>query len=223
MCTVNMYPLLIMSLFYFFCRRKENAISSLTKANQLVKTIAIGGRINSEGGTKDWLPPYNILHICISDSTVRTSDFLAMFFQNDLFKCSLTKSTLNLLKGTIFSNQMPARFEIDNYLTSEISNLNNSQCKAISEALANPFTLIQGPPGERYFQTFLISIRPLCLIFSPFISNECCAFSQAQEKLLLVSILCTGFSRIFKNILSTIHRRRELFFTVGLQINLWMS
>uniref|UniRef100_A0A671KGZ5 Helicase with zinc finger domain 2-like n=1 Tax=Sinocyclocheilus anshuiensis TaxID=1608454 RepID=A0A671KGZ5_9TELE len=29
--------------------RKENAISSLTKANQLVKTIAIGGRINSEG------------------------------------------------------------------------------------------------------------------------------------------------------------------------------
>ncbi len=35
---------------YFFCRRKENAISSLTKANQLVKTIAIGGRINSEGG-----------------------------------------------------------------------------------------------------------------------------------------------------------------------------
>ncbi|XP_058635595.1 helicase with zinc finger domain 2-like [Onychostoma macrolepis] len=32
--------------------RKENAISSLTKANQLVKTIAIGGRINSEGGPK---------------------------------------------------------------------------------------------------------------------------------------------------------------------------
>ncbi|XP_016431351.1 helicase with zinc finger domain 2-like [Sinocyclocheilus rhinocerous] len=78
--------------------RKENAISSLTKANQLVKTIAIGGRINSEGGTK-------------------------------------------------FSSQMPARFEIDNYLPSGFSHLNNSQCKAIREALANPFTLIQGPPG----------------------------------------------------------------------------
>uniref|UniRef100_A0A673GYU5 RNB domain-containing protein n=1 Tax=Sinocyclocheilus rhinocerous TaxID=307959 RepID=A0A673GYU5_9TELE len=93
----------------------------------------------------------------------------------------------------------------------------------IIEALANPFTLIQGPPGERYFQTFLVSIRPLCLIFSPFILNECCAFSQAQEKLLLVSILCTGCSRIFKNVLPPIHRRQELFFTLGLQINLLMS
>ncbi|KAK2889663.1 hypothetical protein Q8A67_015038 [Cirrhinus molitorella] len=32
--------------------RKENAVSSLTKANQLVKTIAIGGRIHSERGPK---------------------------------------------------------------------------------------------------------------------------------------------------------------------------
>ncbi|XP_059426335.1 helicase with zinc finger domain 2-like [Carassius carassius] len=78
--------------------RKENAIISLTKANQLVRTIAIGGRINSEGGP-------------------------------------------TILK------QMPARFEIDNYLSSGFSNLNNSQCKAIREALANKFTLIQGPPG----------------------------------------------------------------------------
>uniref|UniRef100_A0A673G6I6 DNA2/NAM7 helicase helicase domain-containing protein n=1 Tax=Sinocyclocheilus rhinocerous TaxID=307959 RepID=A0A673G6I6_9TELE len=69
--------------------RKEDAISSLTKANKLVKDIAMGRKINSEG----------------------------------------------------------ARFEIENYLPSGFSHLNNSQCKAIREALTNPFTLIQGPPG----------------------------------------------------------------------------
>ncbi|XP_077088744.1 3'-5' exoribonuclease HELZ2-like [Siphateles boraxobius] len=78
--------------------RKENAISSLTKANNLVKTIAMGRRINSGGGYTN-------------------------------------------------PEQNPARFEIDNYLPSGFSHLNNSQCKAIREALTNPFTLIQGPPG----------------------------------------------------------------------------
>lgn len=38
-------------LFNLLCRRKENAINSLTKANQLVKTIAMGRRINSGEGT----------------------------------------------------------------------------------------------------------------------------------------------------------------------------
>lgn len=38
-------------LFNLLCRRKENAISSLTKANQLVKTIAMGRRINFGEGT----------------------------------------------------------------------------------------------------------------------------------------------------------------------------
>uniref|UniRef100_A0A672MIK5 RNB domain-containing protein n=1 Tax=Sinocyclocheilus grahami TaxID=75366 RepID=A0A672MIK5_SINGR len=76
--------------------RKEDAINSLTKANKLVKYIAMGRKINSEG----------------------------------------------------------ARFEIDGYLPSGFSHLNNSQCKAIREALTNPFTLIQGPPGEKYFLTF---------------------------------------------------------------------
>ncbi|XP_058635593.1 helicase with zinc finger domain 2-like [Onychostoma macrolepis] len=78
--------------------RKEDAINSLTKANTLVKNIAMGRKINSEGGC-------------------------------------------NMLK------QMPASFEIDKYLPSGFSHLNNSQCKAIREALNNPFTLIQGPPG----------------------------------------------------------------------------
>ncbi|XP_043088069.1 helicase with zinc finger domain 2 [Puntigrus tetrazona] len=78
--------------------RKENAISSLTKANPLVQTVAIGGRISSERGPK-------------------------------------------------IPKQMSARFEIDNYLPSGFSKLNNSQCKAIREALTNKFTLIQGPPG----------------------------------------------------------------------------
>ncbi|RXN03714.1 helicase with zinc finger domain 2 isoform X1 [Labeo rohita] len=78
--------------------RKEDAINSLTKANKLVKNIAMGRKINSEEG------------------------------------CNISK-------------QMPARFEIDNYLPSGFSHLNNSQCKAIREALTNPFTLIQGPPG----------------------------------------------------------------------------
>ncbi|KAG1930154.1 helicase with zinc finger domain 2 [Pimephales promelas] len=77
--------------------RKENAISSLTKANHLVKTIAIGRKINSTGCTNP--------------------------------------------------EQNPARFEIDNYLPSGFSHLNNSQIKAIREAVTNPFTLIQGPPG----------------------------------------------------------------------------
>uniref|UniRef100_A0A672MIN8 RNB domain-containing protein n=1 Tax=Sinocyclocheilus grahami TaxID=75366 RepID=A0A672MIN8_SINGR len=44
--------------------------------------------------------------------------------------------------------------KIDGYLPSGFSHLNNSQCKAIREALTNPFTLIQGPPGEKYFLTF---------------------------------------------------------------------
>ncbi|XP_058635594.1 helicase with zinc finger domain 2-like [Onychostoma macrolepis] len=78
--------------------RKEDAINSLTKANTLVKNIAMGRKINSEGG------------------------------------CN-------------FSKQTTARFEIDNYLPSGFSHLNNSQSKAIREALNNPFTLIQGPPG----------------------------------------------------------------------------
>ncbi|XP_067314831.1 3'-5' exoribonuclease HELZ2 [Pseudorasbora parva] len=78
--------------------RKENAISSLTKANPLVKTIAMGRKINSGGGYR--IPEQN-----------------------------------------------PGRFEIDNYLPSGFSHLNNSQSKAIREALTNPFTLIQGPPG----------------------------------------------------------------------------
>ncbi|XP_048054667.1 helicase with zinc finger domain 2 isoform X2 [Megalobrama amblycephala] len=78
--------------------RKENAINSLTKANQLVKTIAMGRRINSGEG------------------------------------CTIPE-------------QNTARFEIDNYLPSGLSHLNNSQTKAIREALTNPFTLIQGPPG----------------------------------------------------------------------------
>ncbi|XP_073708722.1 LOW QUALITY PROTEIN: 3'-5' exoribonuclease HELZ2-like [Garra rufa] len=78
--------------------RKENAISSLTKANELVKNIAMGRKINSEGG------------------------------------CNGSKWTT-------------ARFEIKDYLPSGFSHLNNSQCKAIREALTNPFTLIQGPPG----------------------------------------------------------------------------
>ncbi|KTF83755.1 hypothetical protein cypCar_00027252 [Cyprinus carpio] len=78
--------------------RKEDAINSLTKANKLVKNIAMGKKINSEGG------------------------------------CNISK-------------QIPARFEIDSYLPTGFSHLNNSQCKAIREALTNPFTLIQGPPG----------------------------------------------------------------------------
>ncbi|XP_052456376.1 helicase with zinc finger domain 2 [Carassius gibelio] len=78
--------------------RKEDAITSLTKANNLVKNIAMGRKIHSEGG------------------------------------CNISK-------------QIPARFEIDSYLPSGFSHLNNSQCKAIREALTNPFTLIQGPPG----------------------------------------------------------------------------
>ncbi|XP_059415587.1 helicase with zinc finger domain 2 [Carassius carassius] len=78
--------------------RKEDAITSLTKANKLVKNIAMGRKIHSEGG------------------------------------CNISK-------------QIPARFEIDSYLPSGFSHLNNSQCKAIREALTNPFTLIQGPPG----------------------------------------------------------------------------
>ncbi|XP_016402096.1 helicase with zinc finger domain 2-like [Sinocyclocheilus rhinocerous] len=78
--------------------RKEDAISSLTKANKLVKDIAMGRKINSEGG------------------------------------CNISRQTT-------------ARFEIENYLPSGFSHLNNSQCKAIREALTNPFTLIQGPPG----------------------------------------------------------------------------
>ncbi|XP_051562534.1 helicase with zinc finger domain 2-like [Myxocyprinus asiaticus] len=77
--------------------RKENAIDSLTKANELVKTIAMGRGINTERDSKSW-------------------------------------------------KQMPARFEIKD-LPSGFSHLNNSQCKAIREALINPFTLIQGPPG----------------------------------------------------------------------------
>uniref|UniRef100_A0A672LAH9 Helicase with zinc finger 2, transcriptional coactivator n=1 Tax=Sinocyclocheilus grahami TaxID=75366 RepID=A0A672LAH9_SINGR len=72
--------------------RKEDAINSLTKANKLVKNIAMGRRCN-------------------------------------------------------ISKQMPARFEIDGYLPSGFSDLNNSQSKAIREALTNPFILIQGPPG----------------------------------------------------------------------------
>ncbi|XP_043088068.1 helicase with zinc finger domain 2-like [Puntigrus tetrazona] len=79
--------------------RKEDAINSLTKANIHVKNIAMGRKINTDGG------------------------------------CNIPK-------------QMPqARFKIDNYLPSGFSHLNNSQCKAIREALTNPFTLIQGPPG----------------------------------------------------------------------------
>ncbi|XP_052414063.1 helicase with zinc finger domain 2 isoform X2 [Carassius gibelio] len=78
--------------------RKEDAINSLTKANNLVKNIAMGRKINYEGGCNN-------------------------------------------------SKQIPARFEIDSYLPSGFSHLNNSQCKAIREALTNPFTLIQGPPG----------------------------------------------------------------------------
>ncbi|XP_051567604.1 helicase with zinc finger domain 2 [Myxocyprinus asiaticus] len=89
--TVELIPTLLPDV------RKENAIDSLTKANQLVKTIAMGKGINYEGGSKIW-------------------------------------------------KQMPARFEIKD-LPSGFSHLNNSQCKAIREALINPFTLIQGPPG----------------------------------------------------------------------------
>uniref|UniRef100_A0A9J7XFQ1 Helicase with zinc finger 2a n=1 Tax=Cyprinus carpio carpio TaxID=630221 RepID=A0A9J7XFQ1_CYPCA len=78
--------------------RKEDAIKSLTKANKLVKNIAMGRKINCEGG------------------------------------CNISK-------------QIPARFEIDGYCPAGLSYLNNSQCRAIREALTNPFTLIQGPPG----------------------------------------------------------------------------
>uniref|UniRef100_A0A8C1QLH8 Helicase with zinc finger 2, transcriptional coactivator n=1 Tax=Cyprinus carpio TaxID=7962 RepID=A0A8C1QLH8_CYPCA len=60
---------------------------------------------------------------------------------------------LYFLKGCNISKQIPARFEIDGYCPAGLSYLNNSQCRAIREALANPFTLIQGPPGERYFWT----------------------------------------------------------------------
>lgn len=78
--------------------RKENAIDSLTKANQLVKNIAMGRRITSDRGCK-------------------------------------------------IPNQNTGRFEINSYHPSGLSHLNNSQSKAIREALTNPFTLIQGPPG----------------------------------------------------------------------------
>ncbi|XP_051996512.1 LOW QUALITY PROTEIN: helicase with zinc finger domain 2 [Xyrauchen texanus] len=89
--TVELIPKLLPDV------RKENAIDSLTKANQLVKTIAMGKGINYERGNTTW-------------------------------------------------KQMPARFEIKD-LSSGFPPLNNSQCKAIREALTKPFTLIQGPPG----------------------------------------------------------------------------
>ncbi|KAI4884903.1 hypothetical protein NFI96_031681, partial [Prochilodus magdalenae] len=40
-----------------------------------------------------------------------------------------------------------SRFEIENHLSFGFPHLNNSQSKAIKEALNNEFTLIQGPPG----------------------------------------------------------------------------
>ncbi|XP_051986103.1 helicase with zinc finger domain 2-like [Xyrauchen texanus] len=46
--TVELIPKLLPDV------RKENAINSLTKANELVKTIAMGRGINSEGGSKSW-------------------------------------------------------------------------------------------------------------------------------------------------------------------------
>ncbi|XP_065128594.1 3'-5' exoribonuclease HELZ2 isoform X1 [Paramisgurnus dabryanus] len=72
--------------------RKKVAIDGLTKANQLVRNIAMGKKINCQRGSPNW-------------------------------------------------GQMPVRFEIGFF------HLNNSQCKAVREALTNPFTLIQGPPG----------------------------------------------------------------------------
>ncbi|XP_036427088.1 helicase with zinc finger domain 2 [Colossoma macropomum] len=89
--TVELIPKLLPDV------RKENAIDNLTKANQLVKTIATGKK------TQD--------------------------------------------KRTKIPTCNRSRFEIENHHSLGFPQLNNSQSKAIKEALSNEFTLIQGPPG----------------------------------------------------------------------------
>uniref|UniRef100_W5LDR9 Helicase with zinc finger 2 n=1 Tax=Astyanax mexicanus TaxID=7994 RepID=W5LDR9_ASTMX len=49
-------------------------------------------------------------------------------------------------RNTIQKCNQP-RFEIENHRSLGYPQLNNSQCKAIREAMNNEFTLIQGPPG----------------------------------------------------------------------------
>ncbi|XP_035380313.1 helicase with zinc finger domain 2 isoform X1 [Electrophorus electricus] len=65
---------------------------------------------------------------------------------NHLVKSIATgKKTCN--QRTQIQTRTPTRFEIEGHLNLGFPYLNNSQCKAIKEALNNEFTLIQGPPG----------------------------------------------------------------------------
>ncbi|KAI4884904.1 hypothetical protein NFI96_031682, partial [Prochilodus magdalenae] len=65
---------------------------------------------------------------------------------NQLVKAIATgKNTRN--QSTKIPKCNRSRFEIENHLLFGFPDLNNSQSKAIKEALNNEFTLIQGPPG----------------------------------------------------------------------------
>ncbi|XP_072540872.1 3'-5' exoribonuclease HELZ2 isoform X2 [Salminus brasiliensis] len=65
---------------------------------------------------------------------------------NQLVKTIATGKKTHHERSTIQACKQ-SRFEIEDHRSLGFPHLNNSQCKAIKEALNNEFTLIQGPPG----------------------------------------------------------------------------